>query len=93
MPIHLQRGFALIGFGLLIGIVGLVWVANLFGLVDEFAKRWANSRWNRWWAGTDLTAVEVRTNVGFQLGRHITGGGFILIGLLAVASGVTYMIA
>ncbi|GGR99462.1 hypothetical protein GCM10010169_50100 [Micromonospora fulviviridis] len=39
MPLHIQRGLGLIGFALLLGFVGLVWTANLFGVADEHARR------------------------------------------------------
>jgi len=30
VALHIGRALALIGFGLLLGFVGLIWVANLF---------------------------------------------------------------
>jgi hypothetical protein len=89
MPLHIQRGLGLIGFGLLLGFVSLIWTANLFGVADEHAGRTARSRMTRWMAGRDVTPDEP----GFKLGRFIVGIGFMLVGLLAVGGGVVYLVA
>jgi hypothetical protein len=93
MPMHVQRGLALTGFGLLVGFVGLAWMLNLFGVVDEHARRIADNRWNRRWLRHARTGQEVRAGTGFQLGRYLAGGGFILLGVLAVGGGVAYLVA
>lgn len=90
MPLHVQRGFALIGFGLLVGFVGLIWVANLFGTVDEHVRRMASSRLNRLFMGS-LDAETIRRDGAF--GRFAAGFGFMAVGLLFVGLGVNYLVA
>ena len=90
MPLHVQRGFALIGFGLLVGFVGLIWVANLFGVVDEYVRRTASSWLTRLLNGpTDPETI--RREGAF--GRSIAGFGFMAVGLVFVGLGVAYFVA
>ncbi len=91
IPLHFQRGLALIGFGLLIGFFGLIWVANLFGVADEHARQIAQSRLNRWFRGFDMTAEEVKGGPGFKVGRYAGGAVFMMAGLFAVGGGLTYL--
>ncbi|MBQ0904315.1 hypothetical protein [Micromonospora sp. U21] len=93
MPLHIQRGLGLIGFGLLLGFVGLIWTANLFGVADEHARRIARSRMTRWTGGHEVTPEEMKHEPGFLLGRYIAGIGFMLFGLLVVGGGVVYLTA
>ncbi|MEU4482552.1 hypothetical protein AB0F68_31510 [Micromonospora sp. NPDC023966] len=93
MPLHIQRGLGLIGFGLLLGFVGLIQIANIFGVVDEHARQMAKSRLTGWMSGKDQTPAEVRSDGAFTLGRYIVGIGFMLVGLLAIGGGVVYLIA
>lgn len=93
MPGHVQRGLALVGFGLLVGFVGLIWVANLFGVADEHARRIAESRLNRRLWGIDQTPADMKGYVGFKLGRYVVGIGFMLVGLLAIGGGTVYLVA
>lgn len=90
---HVQRGLALIGFGLLIGFVGLIWVANLFGVADEHARQIAESRLKRRLWGIDQTPAEMKSDLGFKLGRYVSGIGFMLVGLLAIGGGIVYLVA
>lgn len=73
MTLHIQRGLALIGFGLLIGLVGVTLLANLFGVLDEQARSIANSQLSRWMSGRDLSSAEIRRDGAFALGRYIVG--------------------
>ncbi|GIE29562.1 hypothetical protein Ait01nite_026070 [Actinoplanes italicus] len=97
MPLHIQRGLALIGVGLLLGFVGLIWVANLFGVADEHAKQISESRVSPLAAGTTGTAEEYRNSEdfkrGFGVGRFLAGGGFMVVGLVFIVTGVVYMIS
>jgi hypothetical protein len=93
MPMHVQRGLALIGFGLFIGFVGLILVANLFGVVDEHARRIAQSGLNRRLLGIDQTPAQMTSDLGFKLGRYVVGVGFMLVGLLAIGGGIVYLVA
>lgn len=97
MPSFVPRGLALIGVGLLIGFVGLIWIANLFGVADEHAKQISENRLNRWMAGETGTAADYRNSdrfkSGFALARFVVGGGFMLIGLVMVISGIVYLIS
>lgn len=97
MPLHIQRGLGLIGFGMLLGFVGLVMTANLFGVADEHARTTAKdplTRWMyRWTRGHEVTPEEMKYELGFILGRYIVGIGSMLVGLLIIGSGVAYLIA
>jgi hypothetical protein len=97
MPLHIQRGLALVGVGLLLGFVGLIWVANLFGVADEHAKQISESRLNRPADGGTGTAEEYRNSEnftrGFGVGRFVAGGGFMVVGLVFIVTGVVYMIS
>ena len=93
MPLHIQRGLGLIGFGLLLGFVGLIYVANLFGVVDEHNRGIARSPLTRWMEGRELTPEEMKHEPGAIVGRYIVGIGFMLVGLLAIGGGLVYLIA
>ncbi|MEU4155223.1 hypothetical protein [Actinoplanes sp. NPDC026670] len=97
MPLYVQRGLALIGVGLLVGFFGLIWVANLFGMADDHAKRISESRVNRWMAGETGSADEFRNTerfkFGFNLGRFVAGGGFMLVGLGMIVGGIVYLVS
>ncbi|SIM88156.1 hypothetical protein [Micromonospora cremea] len=97
MPLHIQQALGLIGFGLLLGFVGLVWVANLFGVADEHASRIARSSSTRWMArlveGREVAPEEMKRHGGMALGRYIWGIGLMLVGLLFVGNGVVDLIS
>jgi hypothetical protein len=92
MPFHVQKGLATIGIGLLIGFLGLIWVANLFGVADEHARRISKSRLNRWMSGERRSPEEVRNSTGFRrqfnFGRFVSGGGFMAVGLIFIIIGL-----
>jgi hypothetical protein len=95
MVIHVRRGLALIGFGLLLAFVGLVWVANLFGVADEHARRIVTNPWNQRmarWSGRDFDLRDPKSNPGMQLGRFLFGIGFMLVGVLIAAGGIVYLL-
>jgi hypothetical protein len=93
VPLHVRRGLGLIGFGLLLAFVGLVFLANLFGVADEQARSIAKSRWNRWLLGVEKTPHEIKNDAGYKIGRYSVGVGWMLVGLLAVAGGIAYLLA
>jgi hypothetical protein len=95
MPLHVQRGLALIGFGLLIGFVGLILVANLFKVVDTHARKMAATNRRHIWSGRRInqTPAEVKSDLGFKIGRYTAGAGFMIFGLLVVGGGVAYLVA
>jgi hypothetical protein len=93
MPLHIQQGLGLIGFGLLLGFVGLIWVANLFGVADEQARQMARSPMTRWMEGREVPPEEMKRHGAFALGRYIFGIGLMLFGLLFIGSGVVDLIA
>lgn len=88
MPRYVQQGLGLVGFGLLLGFVGLVWTANLFGVADEHARRIAR----RSFPG-EPPAEEATRDPAFLLGRYVAGGGFMLFGLVFIVSGVLYLLS
>jgi hypothetical protein len=90
MPLHAQRGLALVGFGLLVGFVGLVLVANLFGVADEFAERIAKNRRNQLFG---VPKDPEKGSGAYKLGRLTAGFGFVAVGLLAVGGGVVHLVA
>lgn len=94
---HIGRGMALIGFGLLLSFVGLVWVANLFGVADEHARRIAKEPWIRsilrWRFGEYLEWQKPMTLPGMKLGRYLAGYGFMVCGALIVVGGIAYLLA
>ncbi|WP_433313201.1 hypothetical protein [Micromonospora chersina] len=91
MPRYVLQGLALIGFGLLLGLFGLIQMTNLFGVVDEHARQMGRSRLTRWVEGREVPAEEIKRRDGFILGRYIVGTGFLLVGLLAVGGGVVFV--
>jgi len=91
MPLHIQRGLALIGFGLLLGFVGLVLAANLFGIADEHARRIAQNRWNQQMLG--ISADPEKDRLAHKLGRFVVGFGIMAVGLLAIGGGIVYLVA
>jgi hypothetical protein len=93
MPLHIRRGLALVGFGLLLGFFGLIWVANLFGVAHEHAKRTAANPTIRWMTGGRLTEENAKDDFGIKLGRYLAGGGFMVSGLLIVVTGIIYLVA
>ncbi|SBT54271.1 hypothetical protein [Micromonospora narathiwatensis] len=92
MPLHILRGLGAIGFGLLLGFVGLIWVANLFGVADEHARQIARSSLRRWVEGREVSPGEMKQEPGFVLGRYISGIGFMLVGLFIIGGGIVYLI-
>jgi hypothetical protein len=87
MSLHLRQGLGLIGFGLLIGFVGFIFLTNRFGVVDELARRVSENRVNRWF-GERRTPAEVRNSLGYKLGQYSAGTGFLLTGLALVVYGI-----
>jgi hypothetical protein len=91
MPSHVKEGLATIGIGLLVGFLGLVLVANLFGVADAHARKISESRGNRW-LFEQRSPAEVRNSANFKsavkLGRFLAGGGFMLVGLVFIGVGI-----
>ncbi|MEV4758587.1 hypothetical protein AB0J86_26265 [Micromonospora sp. NPDC049559] len=83
---------AMIGFGLLVAFVGLIWVANLFGVADEHARRIAESQWKRGWFASELDARE-KLRTGSQVGRYVAGVGFMLTGVAIAISAAFQLFA
>ena len=79
MPPDVQKGLSLIGVGLLIGFMGLVWVANLFGVADEHARLISENRNNRRMSGDEGSPAEFRNSPrfkrAFRLGRYAPVAG------------------
>jgi hypothetical protein len=92
MPLYIQQGLGLLGFGLLLGFFGLIQLVNLFGVVDEHARQIGRSRLTRWAEGREVPAEEIKRRDGFVLGRYIVGTGFLLVGLLAVGGGIVFLV-
>lgn len=92
MVLEVLRGLSLIGFGLLIGFLGLILVANLFGALDEQARKMSRSSFRRWVEGRQVSPEEIKQRPGFMLGRYIAGIGFALVGLVAFDGGIIYLI-
>lgn len=88
MPRYVQQGLGLVGFGLLLTFVGLVWAANLFGVADEHARRIARSSFRR-----ELPVEEATRDRAILLGRYVAGVGFMLFGLVFIVSGVLYLLS
>jgi hypothetical protein len=92
MPSHVKEGLATIGIGLLVGFLGLVLVANLFGVADAHARKISESRGNRWLLFQQRSPAEVRNSANFKsavkLGRFLAGGGFMLVGLVFIGVGI-----
>ncbi|MEU5566917.1 hypothetical protein [Micromonospora musae] len=93
MPAYIQQGLGLIGFGLLIGFVGFIQIANLFGVVDEHARLIGRSVRSRLLEGRVVPPEEIKQRDGFTIGRYIVGIGFMLVGLLSIGGGVVFLIA
>lgn len=84
----------MIGFGLLLGFVGLIWVANLFGVAEEHARQIMRNPRNQGrarWSGREYNMDEPLDDPGIKLGRYLAGGGFMLFGLGFVLSGIIYL--
>jgi hypothetical protein len=95
MAVGMRRGLGLVGFGLLLAFVGLVWVANLFGVADEHARRIVTNPWNRRmarWSGRELDMSDPMNNPGMRLGRYLFGIGFMVAGALIVSGGIVYLL-
>lgn len=95
MERNVSDGLVLVGFGLLVSFVGLVWVANLFGVADEHARRITKSSWTRMIARRareDQPTYDPKNYPGMRLGRYIAGFGTMLVGVLAIAGGVARVI-
>jgi hypothetical protein len=90
--LDVRRGLDLIGFGLLLAFVGLVFLANLFGVADENSRSIARGRWNRWFLSVQKPN-EVKNSAGYKIGRYSVGVGWVLVGLFAVAGGIAYVLA
>jgi hypothetical protein len=92
MPRYVVQGLALIGFGLLLGLFGLIQMTNLFGVVDEHARLIGRSRLTRFVEGRAVPAEEIKRRDGFILGRYLVGTAFLLVGLLAVGGGIVFVL-
>lgn len=88
----IMQVLATCGFGLLLGFIGLSMTFNLFGTVDEQARRISKSSWNRLWGAPDRDPAEVRQDVGFQIGRLIVGGSTLLLGAAAVIGSIVLLV-
>ena len=91
MEHHIGRSLAVIGFGLLWGFFGLIWVANLFGVAEEHARQILRRRVHQGrtpWYGGEYNLTEPLENPGIKVGRYLAGGGFMLVGLAVVVAGV-----
>ncbi|MGV9212065.1 hypothetical protein ACTFTM_09410 [Micromonospora sp. RB23] len=84
---------ALVGFGVLLGFVGLAMTCNLFGFVDAEARRLARNPWNRLWGTPHRAPAEVRQGVGFIAGRFLVGGVALLLGATAVVGGIVLLVS
>jgi hypothetical protein len=81
---------ALVGFGVLLGFIGLTMILNLFGFVDSETRRLARSPWNRLWSASDPDPAEVRKNI--EVGRFVFGGVVLLLGAGAVVGGIVLLV-
>jgi hypothetical protein len=88
------KALAMLGIGLLVAFFGLIWVANLFGVADEHARRIVRNPANQRMArifGRPLDANEPMSNPGVALGRYLAGGGFMLVGAILAVVGVIWL--
>ncbi|WP_435206451.1 hypothetical protein [Micromonospora sp. bgisy143] len=84
---------AVVGFGVLLGFIGLTMTRNLFGYVDAEARRLARNPWNRVWGVPDRDPAEVRQDVGFTVARFLVGGAVLLLGAAAVIGGIVLLVS
>ena len=81
----------MIGFGLLLGFFALIQVANLFGVAEEHARQIQRRRIKQGrtpWYGGEYNLAELLEDAGIKVGKYLAGGGFRLVGLAVVVSGV-----
>ncbi|MFC0506726.1 hypothetical protein [Micromonospora costi] len=88
MAAHVLRSIAAFGFGLFVAFVGLVWVANLFGVAEEHRRQIARSQWTQGWYDSEQEAL---ANTG-QIGRYLAGGMFLLAGVALAVAAVVYLV-
>jgi hypothetical protein len=93
MSPDVKEALAAIGIGLLFGWLGLILVADIFGVADEHAAGMA--RQSRRWPGLygpPQSTEQVKRSFAFLLGRYLAGGGFILAGLAIITAGVVSLV-
>ncbi|MEU7925267.1 hypothetical protein [Micromonospora sp. NPDC049801] len=84
---------AVVGFGALLGFIGLTMTCNLFGFVDAEARRLSRNLWNRQWGIPDRDPAELRHGVGFAAVRFLVGGALLLLGAAAVIGGIVLLVS
>ncbi|MET8362864.1 hypothetical protein ABZU53_04760 [Micromonospora sp. NPDC005194] len=84
---------AAVGFGALLGFIGLTMTLNLFGYADAEARRLSRNPWNRVWGAPDRDPAELRQDIGFNVARFLVGGGALLLGVAAVIGGIVLLVS
>ncbi|MFG1651425.1 hypothetical protein ACGFIE_15975 [Micromonospora sp. NPDC049275] len=84
---------ATVGFGLLLGFIGLTMTLDLFGFVDAETRRLSKNPWNRLWGIPDRSPAELRRDSGFTLGRFLVGGAALLLGAGALIGGIVLLVS
>ncbi|MEU4474369.1 hypothetical protein [Micromonospora sp. NPDC023888] len=82
---------AVVGFGVLLGFIGLTMTLNLFGFVDSESRRLSKSSWNRLWGAPDRDPAELRE--GIDVARFFVGGGALLVGAIAIVGGIVLLVS
>ncbi|MEU8085359.1 hypothetical protein AB0B57_17280 [Micromonospora sp. NPDC049101] len=83
---------ALVGFGVLLGFIGLTMTLNLFDFVDSWSRQLSRSSLNRLWGLPDQDPAGVRQGPGFQFARFLVGGGVLLLGAAAIVGGIVLLV-
>ncbi|WP_405426046.1 hypothetical protein [Micromonospora sp. NBC_00617] len=84
---------AVVGFGVLLGFIGLAMTRNLFGFVDAEARRLSRNPLNRLWGIPDRDPAELRQAAGFNVARFLVGGAALLLGAAAVIGGIVLLVS
>ncbi|MFG3555400.1 hypothetical protein ACGGAQ_13615 [Micromonospora sp. NPDC047557] len=84
---------ATVGFGLMLGFIGLTMTLDLFGFVDAETRRLSRNPWNRLWGIPARSPAELRRAVGFRFGRFLVGGVTLLFGAVAVIGGIVLLVS
>ncbi|MCG5443652.1 hypothetical protein NIE79_001793 [Micromonospora sp. NIE79] len=83
---------AAVGFGVLLGFIGLTMTLNLFGFVDAESRRLSRNSWDRLWGAPDRDPAELRQDPIFHVARFLFGGTVLLFGAAAVIGGIVLLI-
>ncbi|CCH16873.1 hypothetical protein [Micromonospora lupini] len=83
---------ATVGFGLLLGFIGLTMVFDLFGFVDAHTRRLSRTSLNRLLGFPDRDPAEVRRGVGYRFARFFVSGITLLLGVVAVVGGIVLLV-